>query len=129
MSFRPAVAAAAAVASLVVACEIEPYKGDAGSSSTATTTDSGKYDCSKFSGYKKICPNDPSPAESPVTLCQRHTTHPKCGDLGAAIMECLWGLQGRKDMCGADGVTLAGRVQSLCGSADDANEECRAKNP
>ncbi len=96
---------------------------------TTTPQDSGKYDCSKFAGYKKICTNDPPSIQSPKSLCEDRVSHPKCGDLGAKIMECLWGLQSRKDMCGADNVTIPGKVTSLCGTANDADEDCRARNP
>lgn len=91
--------------------------------------DSGKYDCSKFTGYKRLCPNDPTPSQSVKATCDDRVGHAKCGDLGAKIMECLWGLQSRKDMCGADGVTIPGKVTSSCGAANDADEDCRARNP
>ena len=51
------------------------------------------------------------------------------GDLGAKAMECLWGLQTRKDLCGADGVTIAGKVVDACGAADANDTDCRSRNP
>lgn len=110
----------------VSACD---FKLDPPTAGSTTPVDSGKYDCSKFAGYKKLCPNDPPPIQSPTSLCEDHANHKKCADLGVAIMECLWSLQSRKDMCGADGVTIPGRVMSLCGSQDSADEDCRARNP
>ncbi len=99
------------------------------SGSTDAATDSGVYDCTKFARYRKLCPNDVDPIESPKRLCENRVNHPKCGDLGAEIMECLWGLQSRKDMCGADGVTISGKVTAACGQEDSADDTCRAQNP
>jgi len=110
---------------LVTGCEIEAVPPETGK----PTVDSGKYDCSKFAGYKKLCPNDPTPSQSPKSVCDDHALHRKCGDLGAKAMECLWGLQTRKDLCGADGVTIPGKVSDACGAADAADADCRARNP
>ena len=110
----------------IPACDLEVTPPLPGST---TAQDSGKYDCSKYNGYKKLCPNDPTPSQSPRALCDDRVNHPKCGDLGAKIMECLWSLQTRKDMCGADGVTIPGKVTSACGVANDADEDCRARSP
>ncbi|HRH00307.1 MAG TPA: hypothetical protein PLR99_28885 [Polyangiaceae bacterium] len=94
-----------------------------------STVDSGLYDCAKFAGYKKLCANDPTPSQSPESVCLDHTRHAKCGALGAKAMECLWGLQSRKDLCGADGVTIPGKVSDACGAADANDADCRARNP
>ena len=112
---------------VVAACDFKVTPPEEGT--PTVPQDSGKYDCSKFAGYKKLCPNDPPSIQSPLTLCEDRVRHPKCGDLGAKIMECLWGLQSRKDMCGADNVTIPGRVSSLCGTANADDEDCRARNP
>ncbi len=94
-----------------------------------SAVDSGLYDCAKFAGYKKLCPNDPTPSQSPQAVCLDRTRHAKCGELGAKVMACLWGLQSRKDLCGADGVTIAGKVSDACGAADNNDADCRARNP
>lgn len=112
-------------------CKIEPYKAPDASATAdgGDAGDAGVYDCTKFDGYKKLCPNDPSPIESPRRQCENRVRHAKCGDLGAAVMECLWQLQSRKDMCGADGVTISGKVILACGDENDAEDSCRAQNP
>jgi len=111
----------------LAACEIE------GVPATTTTTDAGAdagvYDCAKFERYRKLCKNDPDPIEAPRRICENRVRHPKCGDLGAVVMECLWQLQSRKDMCGADGVTISGKVTLACGDENDADDTCRAQNP
>lgn len=90
-------------------------------------TDSGTYDCSKFSGYKKLCPNDAPAAQTPLAICQDHALHPKCGDLGIKVMECLWGLQTRTDLCGTDGVSIPGKLDDACGAVNAADVDCRAR--
>lgn len=90
-------------------------------------TDSGTYDCSKFSGYKKLCPNDAPSSQTPLAICQDHALHPKCGDLGVKVMECLWGLQTRTDLCGTDGVSIPGKLEDACGAANAADVDCRAR--
>ncbi len=108
----------------LTACEISAVPPE-----TTKATDSGKYDCTKFTGFKKLCPNDPTPSQSMKALCDEHTLHPKCGDLGAKALECLWGLQSRKDLCGADGVAISGKLLDACGAADSNDADCRARNP
>ena len=114
-----------AALAVIVGCEIEAVPPEA----AKPPTDSGKYDCAKFAGYKKLCPNDPTPSQTPKSVCEEVASHPKCGDLGAKVMECLWGLQTRKDLCGADNVTIAGKVTDACGAADANATDCRARNP
>lgn len=123
----------AAAAALALAARLATLTACDGITATPperpTTVDSGLYDCAKFAGYKKLCPNDPTPSQSAESVCLDRTRHAKCGDLGAKAMECLWSLQGRKDLCGADGVTIPGKVNDACGAADDNDADCRARNP
>lgn len=119
----------AALGLVLGACDFKLDPPQQGSTTTPDAGDAGVYDCSKFSRYRKLCPNDVDPIESPKRLCENRVNHKQCGQLGAEIMECLWSLQARKDMCGADGVTITGKVTAACGEEDAADDQCRAQNP